>query len=67
MRLMHGLWIVALNAMCFRAKAIKHKDTQNGEGQRERTEAVISALSEPRVSNALNAQFGDCCTECNAF
>ncbi len=54
MRLMHGLWIVALNAMRFRAKAIKHKDTLYGEGQSERTEAVISALPEPSVSNSLN-------------
>ncbi len=30
--LMHGLWIVALNAMCFRAKATKHKEAPNGEG-----------------------------------
>ena len=64
---MHGLRIVALNAMCFRAKATKHKATQNGEGQSERTEAVITALPEPRPSNSLNARFGDCCTECNVF
>ena len=64
---MHGLWIVALNAMCFRAKAIKHKDTLYGEGQSERTEAVISVLPKPRPSNSLNARFGDCCTECNVF
>ena len=67
MRLMHGLWIVAPNVKRFRAKAIKHKDTLYGEGQSERTEAVISALSEPRPNNALNARFVDCCTECNVF
>ena len=67
MRLMHGLWIVALNVKRFRAKATKHKATQNGEGQSERTEAVISVLQERRVSKSLNARFGDCCTECNAF
>ena len=45
----------------------KHKEALNGEGQSERTEAVISAVSEPRVSNSLNARFEDCCTECNVF
>ena len=64
---MHGLWIVALNAMCFRAKATKHKAAPNGEGQSERTEAVTSALPEPRPNNALNARFVDCCAECKAF
>ena len=67
MRLMHGLWIVALNVKRFRAKATKHKAAPSGEGQSERTEAVITVLPEPRVSNSLNAQFGDCCTECNVF